>query len=285
MSEAALHARLRPGGRWTAVLPGVYLAHNGLLTAGQREMAAVLYAGKDSIITGQTALVRCGIRIPLTDTIDVLIPHDRRRQSTEFVRTHRTKRIPAELWLSDGLRWAPVARAVADTVRDETDLRQARAVVAAAVQQGHCTTEQLAMELEQGPSRGSAALRQIIGEVADGADSTAEVDFQLLIKSSGLPEPMYNHELYAGRVFLGKPDAWWPEAGVAAEIDSREWHLSPELWQRTMSKHDRLSSHGIIVLHFTPRRIRSDGVKVVSELKSALQSGRKVMDIRAVPSR
>ena len=29
---------------------------------------------------------------------------------------------------------------------------------------------------------------------------------------------------------LGVKDAWWPRAGVVAEVDSRAWHLSPEHW-------------------------------------------------------
>jgi hypothetical protein len=27
--------------------------------------------------------------------------------------------------------------------------------------------------------------------------------------------------------FIASPDAWWAREGVAAEIDSREWHLNP----------------------------------------------------------
>src|SRR5260221_10024666 len=42
MTEAALRHRLRPGGAWRIVLPGIYLATAGLPTVGQREMAALL---------------------------------------------------------------------------------------------------------------------------------------------------------------------------------------------------------------------------------------------------
>jgi hypothetical protein len=39
--------------------------------------------------------------------------------------------------------------------------------------------------------------------------------------------------------FLGIPDAWWQRAGVAAEVDSREYHISPENQERTRKRHNR----------------------------------------------
>ena len=85
------------------ILPGIYLTHNGLLTVGQREVAATLHAGAGSVISGRAALARQGIRVPQSDLVDVLIPHDRIRMSAEFVQVHRTKRMPAQTWRMDGL--------------------------------------------------------------------------------------------------------------------------------------------------------------------------------------
>src|SRR5262245_52622068 len=93
MTNDALRHRLRADGPWRVVLPGVYLSHNGLLTVGQREMATVLYAERDCVITGPAALARQGVRVPLTEVVDILIPHRVKRQSTGFVRVHRTNRM------------------------------------------------------------------------------------------------------------------------------------------------------------------------------------------------
>lgn len=274
MSEAQLRSRLRAGGAWSVILPGIYLAHNGLLTVGQRELAAVLYAGPDGIITGAAALARQGVRVPQTEDIDVLVPHDRRRQSTEFVRIHRTRRMPSPR-ISDDLRWAPTARAVSDAIRGRNDLKSACALVADAVQAGKCTVEQLTRELHAGASRGSGALRAALEDVAAGAASAAEADLHRLMKRGNLPQPLYNPQLYIGADFLAKPDAWWPACGVACEVDSREWHIKPADWERTLARHARMSAHGIIVIHLTPRRIRTEADRVVAELRSALESGRK----------
>ena len=166
-------------------------------------------------------------------------------------------------------------------------MRDVRALVADAVQRSRCTVEQLAAELRAGPKQGSGALRAALEEVADGVASVAEGDLRKLIKNGGLPTPMYNPRLYVGTVFLAKPDVWWPQAGVAAEVDSREWHLSPAGWERTQARHARMSTHGILVLHYAPRRIRTDGARVVGELRAAIEAGRQrpALTIRAVPAR
>jgi hypothetical protein len=195
MTEAELRGKLRPGGLWSVVLPGIYFVHNGNLTIGQREAAAVLYAGEPSIITGAAALARIGMRVPIPEVVDVLVPHRRRRQSKGFVRIHRTVRMPERPRRTDGLLWAPPARAVADAVCGQTDMSSVRALVAGAVQQDKCTVEQLAAELRAGPRQGSGPLHAALEEVADGVASVAEGDLRKLIKNGGLPAPMYNPRL------------------------------------------------------------------------------------------
>lgn len=284
MTRDALRYRLRPDGQWKLVLPGIYLGHSGQLTVGQRERATVLYAGPDCVITGLAALARHGVRIPLSEVIDVLIPDARKRQSTGFVRVHRTIRMPEQPSSIDGIRWAPPARAVADLARSRIEWREFRDLVARTVQMGKCTIGQLAAELNAGPSQCSSALRSALAEVADGVASVAEGDLRGLVKGGGLPEPMYNPSLYVGSEFLGKPDAWWRDEGVAGQVDSKEWHLSPRDWDKTLARHAKMSAHGIIVLHFTPRRLQASPAEVIAELRSALEKGRQrpLLPIRAV---
>ena len=106
-----------------------------------------------------------------------------------------------------------------------------------------------------------------------------------LVKRSGLPEPMYNPDLYTGAGFLARPDLWWKDASVAGEVDSREWHLSPGQWEHTMARHSRMTAHGIFVLHFTPKQIKTEPRRIVAELRSAIQEGRRrpPLSIRTMP--
>ena len=60
MKDTAMQWRVRPGGPWQALLPGVYLGLTGAPNLPQQQMAALLYAGAGSLITGPAALTtRC----------------------------------------------------------------------------------------------------------------------------------------------------------------------------------------------------------------------------------
>jgi hypothetical protein len=286
MKDNAIQWRVRAGGPWQTLLPGVYLGLTGAPNLLQKEMAALLYAGTGSLITGPMALMYHGLRSPvLLETVDVLVPSGRQRQSTGFVRLHRTKRLPSRIVSSGPIRLVVVARAVADTARLLTDVRDVRAVVADAVQRGRCTVPELAAELRDGPMKGSATFRWVLAEVAEGIRSSAEGDLRSLVRTARLPMPMFNASLYIGDAFLARPDAWWPDAGVAAEVDSREWHLSPADWDRTRKRHDLMCAAGILPLHFSPRQIRCEPAEVVRLIKDALDRGlqRPPLPIRTIP--
>jgi very-short-patch-repair endonuclease len=286
MSDAALRHRIRTGGPWRVLLPGVYLSCTGTPTLAQREIAALLYAGPGSVITGPAGLVFHRIRAPETGLIDVLVPAARRRRDAGFVRLHRTSMMPTMVFPVGPVRYVPPARAVADTVRGLTDLPDVRAVVADAVQRRKVQVWHLAEELAHGQAQGTARLRLVLAEVADGIRSAAEGDLRALIKRERLPDPLYNPRLFAGQTFIAVPDAWWPDACVAVEVDSREWHLSPRDWERTLARDARISAYGIVVLRISPRRLRTEPSKVAAEIRSVLAARRSCAapGIRALPA-
>ena len=274
------------GGPWQRLLPGVYLAVTGTPTQDQREMAALLYAGPRSLLTGAAAMRRHHLRPAGPDVVDVLIPWRRKRQSTGFVRVHRPTRMPVRLYVTGKIRFAKAPRAVADAARSLTRFDDVRHVVCEAVQRRACTVAELTEELEAGPMPGSALFREALAEVGDGVRSVAEADFRLLILGSGLPKPVFNAQLFdAEGIFIATVDAWWQEAGVAAEVDSRAYHLAAADQDRTTERHDRLAAHGILPLHFPPRRIKTDAPGIVSELQSAIEKGlvRPPLPITAIP--
>jgi hypothetical protein len=180
------------------------------------------------------------------------------------------------------------ARAASDAALWLTDLREARAVIAGAVQsRGGCLASEIAAELHAGPTRHSALLRQVLAEVSEGVRSAPEGELRDLIKKARLPVPMFNPRLYLPNgTFLGCPDVWWPEAGLAIEIDSRQWHLNPEDWERTMDRHARFGEHAIVTLHFTPRKLRTEQAFVITKMANAYKAGtaRPRLPITALPA-
>ncbi len=271
MTEPAIRHRIRADGPWQTMLPGVYLVGQGASTTKQRVTAAYLYAGQAIAVTGPAALAWYSLPSVRSDEVDVLVPLECKRKDAQFARLHRTGVVP-DCGRDGVLRYASPQRAVADTVRQLASFADIRAVVAGGVQRGKITVADLARELEIGPIQGSARLRAALAEVADGVRSAAEGDLHALVKRERLPEPMYNARLYVGGRLLAITDAWWPQAGLAAEVDSREWHLSPADWERTLARDARMTEHGILVLRITPRRIRAAGGEVAAQIRSALAS-------------
>ncbi len=199
MSDAALRHRIRAGGSWQVVLPGVYLSSTGSPAVAQREMAALLYAGPGSVITGTAALVKHRIRAPESTVVDVLIPAARRRRDVAFVRVHRTSKMPSLVFPVGQVCYVPPARAVADAVRGLDDLGAVRGIVADAVQRRRVEVWHLADELGHGPVHGSARLRSVLAEVADGVRSAAEADLRTLVKRERLPDPCITRACTPGR--------------------------------------------------------------------------------------
>jgi hypothetical protein len=283
VTEAALRHRLRPSGPWRVLLPTVYIAATGMPSIAQQQVAAQLYGGPRSVLTGSAAVLAHGIRAAPAEFVDVLVPLTRQRRDAGFVRLHRTSRMPDRVYEFGPIRFALAPRAVADTVRGMTSLRDVRAIVADAVQRQRCDVQELVTELNAGQVPGSALFREALGDVADGIHSAAEGDLKDLLAKSGLPAPLFNASIHDGNgTFVARPDAWWPEKGVAVEIDSHQWHLSPDDHTLTLERQRRMAKLGILVLPFTPRQIRTGRAEVLAAIREALASGRPLANLRTV---
>jgi hypothetical protein len=288
MGRGVLDHLIRPDGPWQRIVPGVYATTTGSVTPDQRAMAALLHAGPKSMITGAAAVRRHNLRCAGLNEIDVLVPTEVRVHSTGFIHVIHTARMPAVCYMTRRIRFALPERAVADAARGMTQLGDVRAVVAEAIQRGRCDLAALTEELKQGPSAGSRLYRMALGEVGAGIRSAAEADLKALIDKSDLDQPLYNPELYAeDGTFLGIPDMWWQRAGVAGEVDSREYHTTPEDQKRTTMRHNRMEGHGINVLHFAPSTVKEEPLTVLNHLRGAIKRGRArpPLNITAIPAR
>ena len=240
-------------------------------SADQRDLAALLYAGPVSVITGRAALRGLGITGEQPGIIDVLIPADHIRQSKGFVAVRRTIRMP-ELWVAEGeRRYALAARAVGDAARVAASLAEATGDRGGGGSEAALPCRPADRGVSCGATERVAVVPDRSGEVADGVRSVAEGDFRELILRAGLPRPLFNEPVRrADGSVIAVVDAWWAEARVAGEVDSREWHLSPADWERTMRRHNELARCGVQVLHFSPRQIKAEPRAVVAAIAGAL---------------
>src|ERR1700751_3500640 len=271
MTRGTIEYRLRPDGPWRQILPGVYLTVTGSPSQEQRETAALLYAGPQSVITGAVAVRRHNLRCAGLNILDVLVPTGNHRKSTGYVQIQRTSRMPGSLYTSGPLRFTSLARAVADAARGMTRFSDVQALVCEAIQRGCCALEELVTELNEGPSKGARWYRMALAEVSEGIRSSAEAQLKHLIDRSDLDRPMYIADLYTlDGLFLGRPDAWFARAGVGGQVDSRQYHLAAKDYEATTLRHNRMEAAGIHVLHWLPSTIKAEPGRVIADLRAAI---------------
>lgn len=274
LTAAALRHRLRPGGPWQVVLPGVYAAFTGALTPRQHCRAALLHGGPRSQLAGRTAVLGYRLRALRPDgRVHLLVPHGTQPGSTGLVTVTRTHRLPTP-HLVAGLPTVPLPRAVVDAARSLGTLREVRALVAEPVQAQRVRVERLAEELAAGPTAGSRLVRIALAEVGAGVRSTTEAELRVLF----LRSPLLRRAVWDARLvdrhgrWLADVDAYLEDAGLAVESDSKAWHLSPQHWEETMARHTRLAGAGVQVLHIPPQRHRRAPELVVAEVERAYRA-------------
>jgi hypothetical protein len=194
--------------------------------------------------------------------VHVLIPGERRRGGSGLALVERTDRLPSAV---PG-RWplAPIARAALDGARRLAVRDEVRALLAEVVQRGRCSPAELNAELAEGSGRGTRLSREVLLEISDGVRSVAEADARAIVQRSGLPAPLWNAKIFdrQGR-FIAMPDAWFDDVRMAWEIDSREFHLSPADYERTLGRRSAMMAEGIVVLHTLPKKLthRADALE------------------------
>lgn len=267
------------GGMLTFVLPGVHAFETRrLMTREQHLVAAQLYAGPDAVITGAARLRRRGVRAASHPAfgppaeVHVLVNHGSKRASRDFVRIERTVAMP--VGRPDGLlRLAPLSRAVLDASRLCRDEDAVRSLIYETVQRELVAPEALDLERRAGQKRGSRFARLALESVYAGARSMPEGDLVAILARSGLGRMRLNVDLFTPEgAFIARPDAYDPESGVCLEIDSREHHFAVASWEATMRRHARMTSYGLLVIHATPTRMRSETEVVMEEVLRAIRS-------------
>ncbi|MEY8043154.1 hypothetical protein AB8O55_27410 [Saccharopolyspora cebuensis] len=272
-----VHARTGPGGPWTRLLPGIVLLSTGTPTPDQHHDAALRYAGPDAMLTGSAALRLQGLeRAPEEQRrVRVLIPHSARRLSAGYVVLERTRRLP-DPDVVRGFPVAPMVRALLDAARRLTELDPIRALLAEAVQRRLVSARALKAELEAGSGRGTRLPRIAVEEMLADVHSVAESHAYRLAKRSDLPRMSWNvRVLDSSGALLGIPDGWIDEVGLAWQIDSHAYHLSPASYAATVKRHSLLTAAGVVVVHTLPSQLTREPDAVLAQLRAAYDSARR----------
>ncbi|MEO3979052.1 hypothetical protein [Streptomyces sp. CAU 1734] len=293
VSAAQAGARCRDGGPWQALLPGVYLLHDGVPTSEERLHGVLLYAGRpvipaqpadgvadphgDAVITGLAALALRGFssvpELPALERIDVLVSRNRRLRSTGCAGIVRARLLP-EPERINGLPVAPVARALADALAELTDPERVRAVLAEAVCGGHCEPAAVVGELSRSGLLARLPVAAAVESLLTEGRSRAEERLYELVREFALPDPVWNVELrLPGGPGLGGVDAYWPDHAVAVQLSARTPRLDEEAdWAEYARRREQLERLGLTVVHIAPRRLRESPEQQAMVVRTALMA-------------
>lgn len=207
-------------GRWRTAGRQTVVPHRGGVSVEGRRWTAVWETGlKVAALDGVTSLQMAGLRGYTDDDVHLSVVHRHDIRPLDGVRLHKViRRVDEELLGSSPPRTTPAVAALRAAYWASSD-RQAALVLLMAVQQRLVTPEQLRDRSRQLRGRRRRAfVAEILGYLADGAQSLGELDFARLCRQRGLPEPGRQVVVTGarGRLYL---DVRWDEQGLVVEID------------------------------------------------------------------
>ncbi len=207
------------GDRWQDLGIHTVALHTGPVSESAMRWRAVWEVAEDvALVDGVSALHAMGLLGYDDSRVHVSVPRGAQCPSVDGVRVHRVTRRAADRAGSSLPRTgAEVAtlRAAAWAVSD----RQAALLLCLAVQQRLTTGARLLDALPTVRNRGRRPfVRQVLRDIAHGAQSLGELDFASMCRRHGLPEPHRQvlRRTRRGRVYL---DVRWAHCRLVVEID------------------------------------------------------------------
>jgi hypothetical protein len=272
--ERTAYRRTLGDGPWQLLLPATILLSNGLPTFRQWQIAALVYAGPDAVLTGLGGARLHGLRRGAEpEKHHVLIPATRNVKSAGPVIVERTRR-PVKRLERDGLPVAPIARCLLDHVRRMKDEDEIAALLTEPVQRRMVLKEMLVDELDLGTRKGSAAPRRVLRAVSAGVESPTEFRYhEFWTALPGLPPVRCNVGVFdLDGTMLGIVDFLVDEVGLVWESDSVEEHFAtPDQVLMTTERARRLRGAGLYVISTRPHQLRDDPRGVETDIRQGLE--------------
>ena len=268
MSRKSLAAHIKAGAL-IRVWHGVYaLSEPDTIT---RLAGLDLMTGKKMVACMSTAAGLYGFDTEKDRRIHVLDPGVRVRPTADLV-VHQ--RIGAPLRRIHGRLVTSPAWTAIETARS---LRRPRAlaVLDAAVRSTVCTQAELAAAVrEQAGRRGIVNVRDLLPHVDARSESAMESEARLVFIDGGIAPSTLQYEIVDRCGDLWRVDFAWPEAMVAAEYDSMEWHANPTAWKRDRIKTARLQDMGWTLVRFVVDDVRRYPSELVGRVASCIDAVR-----------
>jgi very-short-patch-repair endonuclease len=240
----------------------LHLLHRGVYAVGHRPpsplttaMAAVLACGRDAALSHRSAAALWRIVPRWYSPTDVTSPRDRRHKG---IRVHRSPN--ADTTTHHGIRVTTPARTLLDLADVLDDRSLSRAVNEAQVLR-LVNPAELTSLLTRSPGRRTSRVTLERGATR----SHLEDDFVRFLKRHRLPTPELNQQIAGHEV-----DAVFRDQRLVVELDSRQFHATPNAFEQDRDRDADLLNAGFSTLRITDKRLKEDQAKEARRLKTIL---------------
>ena len=222
-------------------------------------MAAVLAGGADAALSHQSAGTLWRILPRWQLPIHVTVPRDRRHPASHV---HRSPN--ADTTTHYGIRVTTPARTLVDLADVLSPSQLTRAVNEAQVQR-LVTAAELSTLITRYPGRRTSQLTPERGATR----SPLEDRFVRFLKRHHLPLPELNQRIQGHEV-----DAVYREHKLVIELDSRQFHATPQAFERDRDRDADLLNAGFSTLRITDHRLKHHQAKEARRLREILSRAR-----------
>jgi hypothetical protein len=250
MTRQQLDVQVRKGGLFH-VWYGVYSRVEPDLLG--RLAAPDVFMGQPAVASMGTAAALYGFDTENTTAIHVLDPGVRMR-STKGLVVHQRTGAPLQ-WVASRRATAPAWTAV--EVARQSGRPRALATLDAALRSRWCTAGELERAVrDQRGRRGIAAVRGLLPFADARSESAMESEARLVMIDHGLPLPELQYTIRGANGERWRVGVAWPDARVAAEYESVEWHAG-----RTEMLRDKTRFAGVQEVGWTVIPIIVDDIR------------------------
>jgi hypothetical protein len=251
---------------------GVYSVGHRRVVAHARLLGALLSCGDSSFLSHRTAAAVWGLRAVNTRRIEVTVPGRRLGPRAGIVIHQSAQPDPMDLAKHNGLRVSSVPRMLVEQSNTERQAELERLITEAVRKHvlDFTALEQTLARHERRP--GLANLKQALRDYRPRADrkSGLERAFDELIAGTDIPPPERNVYINGWEI-----DCYWPDFGLAVELDGRNYHSSLQDMERDRRKDADLLRLQIGSLRITDLRFELEPERIRAEVHELTRPERR----------
>jgi AbiEi antitoxin C-terminal domain len=278
LSDRQLEERIADQ-RWQRLFRDVYRINGAPPTWRGQLLAACWAGGFRAVASHRSAAELHGLPGRRCDQVEITCPRWRRVRQDRVV-VHETKALdPIDLTVVSGIAVTTPARTLFDlggVCRDG----MVELALENGLRRGLVTEVELAAlvkRVSRSGRPGSRILRQLLDAREPGRRPTeSEMETRLVqaLRAHGLPEPTVQFEIWQGAAFIGRVDAAYPDAKIAIEYDSDEFHSGRAATGRDRGRRHRLISAGWLPVDVGPADLCNGGTVACAAISQALRDRR-----------